>query len=62
MSFYLYYGDNFKVECPTSSGKWMNLFQVAREIADRLTRIFLRDEAGRRLVYGGPQQFQTDPH
>jgi hypothetical protein len=33
-----------------------------REIADRLTRIFLRDEAGRRVVYGGPQQFQTDPH
>jgi hypothetical protein len=40
----------------------MNLFEVAREIADRLTRIFLRDESGRRPVYGGTQKFQTDPH
>jgi hypothetical protein len=61
LSYYLYYGDNFKVECPTGSGKWMNLFEVAREIASRLTRIFLRDEAGRRPVYGGAQKFQTDP-
>ena len=44
LNFYLYYGDNFKVECPTGSGKMMNLFEVAKEIADRLTRIFLRDE------------------
>ena len=62
LSYYLYYGDNFKIECPTGSGKWMNLFEVAREIADRLTRIFLRDESGRRPVYGGTQKFQTDPH
>jgi len=62
LSYYLYYGDNFKVECPTGSGKWMNLFEVAREISNRLTRIFLRDEAGRRPVYGGTQKFQTDPH
>ena len=48
LSFYLYYGDNFKIECPTGSGKLMNLFEVAREIANRLTRIFLRDESGRR--------------
>jgi hypothetical protein len=61
LSFYLYYGDNFKVECPTGSGNWMNLFEVAREIANRLTRIFLRDESGRRPVYGGTQKFQTDP-
>ncbi len=60
LSYYLYYGDNFKVECPTGSGKWMNLFEVAREIANRLTRIFLRDESGRRPVYGGAQKFQTD--
>ena len=53
MSFYLYYGDNFKIECPTGSGKLMNLFEVAREIANRLTGIFLRDESGRRPVYGG---------
>jgi hypothetical protein len=62
LSFYLYYGDNFKIECPTGSGRLMNLFEVAREIADRLTRIFLRDERGLRPVYGGTEKFQTDPH
>jgi hypothetical protein len=61
LSFYLYYGDNFKIECPTGSGKLMNLFEVAREIAHRLTSIFLRDETGRRPVYGGTEKFQTDP-
>jgi hypothetical protein len=62
MSFYLYYGDSFKIECPTGSGKLMNLFEVSREIANRLTRIFLRDKSGRRPVYGGTEKFQTDPH
>ncbi len=62
LSFYLYYGDNFKIECPTGSGHRMNLFEVSREIANRLTRIFLRDESGRRPVYGGTEKFQTDPH
>jgi hypothetical protein len=62
LSFYLYYGDSFKVECPTGSGKMMNLFEVSREIAARLTRIFVRDESGRRPVYGGTEKFQTDPH
>jgi hypothetical protein len=61
MSFYLFYGDNFKIECPTASGKLMNLFEVAREIANRLTGIFLRDGSGRRPVYGGTEKFQTDP-
>jgi len=61
LSFYLYYGDNFKIECPTASGKLMNLFEVAREIANRLEGIFLRDKSGRRPVYGGTQKFQTDP-
>ena len=61
LSFYLYYGDNFKIECPTGSGNRMNLFEVAREIANRLTRIFLRDKSGRRPVYGGTEKFQTDP-
>jgi hypothetical protein len=61
MSFYLYYGDNFKIECPTGSGKLMNLFEVAHEISNRLTRIFLRDQAGRRPVFGGTERFQTDP-
>jgi hypothetical protein len=62
LQFYLYYGDNFKVECPTGSGRMMNLFEVAKEIADRLTGIFTRDEHGRRPVYGGTEKFQTDPH
>jgi hypothetical protein len=62
LNFYLYYGDDFKIECPTGSGRRMNLFEVAREIADRLSRIFLRDEQGRRPVYGGTEKFQTDPH
>jgi len=60
LSFYLYYGDSFKIECPTGSGKMMNLFEVSREIANRLTRIFLRDKSGRRPVYGGTEKFQTD--
>jgi len=61
LNFYLYYGDSFKIECPTGSGKSMNLFEVSKEIADRLTRIFTRDEHGRRPVYGGTEKFQSDP-
>ncbi|HEX3094083.1 MAG TPA: glucosidase [Candidatus Angelobacter sp.] len=60
--FYLYYGDNFKVECPTGTGNMMNLFEVSKEISNRLTRIFTRDEQGRRPVYGGLEKFQSDPH
>jgi hypothetical protein len=62
LNYYAYYGDGFKVECPTGSGKMMNLFQVAKEISDRLERIFLRDGNGRRPVYGGTEKFQNDPH
>jgi hypothetical protein len=62
LSFYLYYGDNFKIECPTGSGQMLNLFEVSQEIAQRLTRIFLRDEHGKRPVYGGAEKFQSDPH
>ena len=62
LNFYLYYGDNFKIECPTGSGTMMNLFEVAREISDRLTNIFLRDDHGKRPVYGGTEKFQSDPH
>jgi hypothetical protein len=62
LNFYLYYGDNFKIECPTGSGKMMNLFEVAKDIAGRLTRTFLRDEHGRRPVYDGTEKFQTDPY
>jgi hypothetical protein len=62
LNFYLYYGDNFKIQCPTGSGRLMNLFDVSKEIADRLGRIFTRDEHGRRPVYGGTEKFQSDPH
>lgn len=62
LQYYLYYGDNFKIECPTGSGNMMNLFEVSKELSDRLTRIFLRDENGRRPVYGGTEKFQSDPH
>jgi hypothetical protein len=62
LSYYLYYGDAFQVECPTGSGRTMNLFEVAREIASRLVRIFLRGPDGRRPVFGGVDLFQTDPH
>ena len=62
LSFYAFYGESFKVECPTGSGREMNLFEVAREIARRLITIFLRDGNGRRPVFGGTEKFQTDPH
>jgi Glycosyl hydrolase family 63 C-terminal domain len=62
LNFYLYYGDTFKIECPTGSGHMMNLFEVAKEISDRLTRIFLRNAQGQRPVYGGTETFQSDPH
>ena len=62
MSYYLYYGDTFKVECPTGSGRMMNLFEVSKEITERLTKIFMRDTKGRRPVYGGSEKFQADPH
>jgi len=57
-----YYGDNFTIECPTGSGRLMNLYQVAEEIGRRLTRLFVRDADGRRPVFGGAKQFQEDPH
>jgi hypothetical protein len=62
LQFYLYYGDSFRVECPTGSGNMMNLFEVSKEIADRLGRIFQRNENGRRPVYGGSEKFQSDPY
>ena len=53
VNYYAFYGDDFTVECPTGSGRYMNLYQVAEEITRRLTSIFLRDNHGRRPVYGG---------
>ncbi|HKO91292.1 MAG TPA: glucosidase [Polyangiaceae bacterium] len=60
--FYMYYGDTFKIECPTGSGKLMNLFEVSQEISRRLVSTFLRGADGRRPVYGNVEKFQTDPH
>ncbi|HEY9769390.1 MAG TPA: hypothetical protein V6C71_13005 [Coleofasciculaceae cyanobacterium] len=60
--FHHYLGDNFQVECPTGSGNWLNLWQVADEISQRLIKIFLADEFGKRPLYGNIKQFQTDPH
>ena len=57
-----YYGDRFKIECPTGSGNEMNLAGVATEIAARLTSTFTEDQNGRRPVYGGIEKFQNDPH
>ena len=62
LNYFTYYGDSFKVECPTGSGRMMNLFEVAKDIADRLAGIFLKDASGRRPVYGGTKMFQEDPH
>jgi hypothetical protein len=59
---YAYYGDSFTIECPTGSGQYMTLFEVAMELGDRLTRPFLPDRNGRRPVYGEAEKFQTDPH
>jgi hypothetical protein len=62
LNLYQFYGDDFKVECPTGSGNKMTLFEVAKEIAGRLSNIFLRDASGNRPVYGGMKKFQSDPH
>jgi hypothetical protein len=60
--FYHYYGDDFKVECPTGSGKFITILEVSRELTRRLTRMFLRDDKGRRAVFGDREKLQSDPH
>jgi hypothetical protein len=62
LQYYTYYGDAFTVECPTGSGRQMNLYQIAEELSRRLSSIFLRDREGRRPVNGGEQKLQQDPH
>jgi Glycosyl hydrolase family 63 C-terminal domain len=57
-----YYGDDFKIECPTGSGEFMTIDAAANELATRLTRIFLKDERGLRPVYGDEPRLQHDPH
>ena len=62
LQYHTYYGNALTVECPTGSGRQMNLYQVAEEITRRLASIFLRNSEGRRPVYGGTGKFQEDPH
>ncbi len=62
LNLYTFFGDEFKVQCPTGSGRYLTLFEVAKEIQRRLAGIFLRDATGRRPVYGGTSKFQEDPH
>jgi len=62
VNLYQFYGDDFKVECPTGSGNRMTLFEVSKELARRLSSIFLRDAEGKRPVYGGTKKFQEDPY
>jgi len=62
VNLYGFYGDEFKVQCPTGSGQYMTLFEIAQEIVRRLTGTFLRDANGQRPVYGGSRKFQDDPH
>jgi hypothetical protein len=62
LQYYLYYGNSFTIECPTGSGKQMNLYEVAEEVGRRLFKIFLKDEQGKRPVHGASRKFQEDPH
>ena len=62
LQYYAYYGDTFTIECPTGSGKKMNLYQVAENLSQRLANMFLKDKSGRRPVNGGEKKFQEDPH
>jgi len=60
--FHHYLGEEYKVECPTGSGNFLTLWQVAQEISRRLAGTFLRDRDGRRAVHGASDKFQHDPH
>ncbi|BAU15232.1 hypothetical protein LEP3755_57890 [Leptolyngbya sp. NIES-3755] len=62
LQLYSYYGDDFTVEYPTGSGNRLNLFDITKELSERLIGIFLKDSSGRRPVYGASEKFQTDPH
>jgi hypothetical protein len=60
--FHHYYGDEFRVECPTGSGNLATLNEIANELASRLTRLFLPNEDGRRPVHGLNERTQSDPN
>jgi len=61
-TFYQYYGDDYKIECPTNSGNFMTLQEVANELYNRISNIFLTDKDGKRAVFGHYTKMQTDPH
>jgi len=62
IQMYTFYGDDFKVECPTGSGQYMNLYEVGQELSNRMAGMFLRDHQGHRPIYGGMKKFQEDPN
>jgi hypothetical protein len=62
LMYYMYYGESFTIECPTGSGRMMNLYQVAEELVRRASSIFLRGKDGRRPVFGDNAKFQQDAH
>ena len=60
--FHYYYGDDFKIECPSGSGRFMTLDAAADEISKRLSSLFLRNEEGKRPFLGDDHKLQTDPN
>jgi hypothetical protein len=62
LRLYAYFGEDFKVECPTGSGQLKTLLEVAKELGERLSRIFLRNSTGARPAYGASTKFRDDPH
>jgi hypothetical protein len=60
--FHMFYGDEFKIECPTGSGNFMNLKEVANELYARVSKLFMKNENGERPVYGRNSKLQADPH
>lgn len=60
--FHHYYGDDFRIEYPTNSGKYFSIKEISEELSKRLLKIFLKDENGNRPVYGTNKKFQEDPH
>jgi hypothetical protein len=60
--FASFYGEGFKIECPTGSGSFLSINEVADELSQRLTRIFRKDENGRRPAFGHDEKLQNDPH
>jgi hypothetical protein len=62
MEFHCYYGDDFKVDFPTGSGEKKSLKEIAECLSQRIVDLFMKDEHGRRKVFGDSQKFQNDPH